>query len=86
MPKISQFDKRHESTHPRISTNSKQFTVKETNIETHYSQIVKTRRQRDHLESSEREVTHHRQGTHSKVSSSVLIRNRISQNMTYLKC
>lgn len=58
---------RQESTHPRSRTNSKQTKLKGIQTKALYNQSDK--RQRENIESSTREVTHHVQGIFNKINS-----------------
>lgn len=50
---------RHQFTHSRCSTNSKQNKIKEIHKETHQSETVERQRQRKNLESSKRKAASH---------------------------
>ena len=52
-----------------------QEKFKETHNKASYNQTVGSHRQRENLESSKREVTHHIQGTANKIISIFLTRN-----------
>lgn len=60
----------------RISKNSKQDKLKEIDIDTYYNQSVGSKRQRENLDSSKREVVHYTQGILNKIERQFIIRNQ----------
>lgn len=48
--------------------------IPESYTETHYKQTVRSKRQRDNLESSKRDVTHHVHGRSNKIIKSISLK------------